>query len=357
MNFSEINLGTTKIGKLNPTFIIAEIGINHQGNLEIAKNLIAKAAECGANAVKFQKRSLTKILTAEGLSKPYNNLNSFGETYGDHKKALELSKEEYYVLYSYANHLNIEFFASGWDEDSIDFLDILGVKFFKISSADLTNFPLLIHTAKKYKPIILSTGMSDIKIVKKAVDLLNRFKIPIVLLQCTSSYPSEFNELNLNVINTYKKEFPNTIVGYSGHELGIAISTAAVALGAKVIERHFTLDRTMKGSDHAASLEPQGFAKMVRDIRNVEKAMGSFDKKLQDSEKEIYNKLKKSIVAKVDISFGSIIKEDMILIKGPGYGISPMRLDEVLGKTAKVFISQDSVITDKDIEWSNDVRY
>ena len=346
-----IKLNDILVGDNNPTFIIAEIGINHQGDINIAKELIKKAKDAGANAVKFQKRSISRILTKEGLEMPYENPNSFGKTYGEHKVALELSEDDYEELFKFSNDLNVLFSASGWDEESIDFLDDLGVPFFKMASADLTNFPLLEHTAKKNKPMILSTGMADMKIVKQAYNLVKNFNNNIAILQCTSTYPAKFEEIHLNVIHTYKNEFPDVVIGYSGHELGIAIPTVSVALGARIIERHFTLDRTMKGGDHAASLEPNGFEKMVRDIRHVEDALGSTEKNIQESEKPIFKKLGKSLVSTNHISAGSIINRSMITTKGPGTGISPMKLQEVIGKKTKTDIDKDTIIKDSFIEW------
>ena len=183
------------------------------------------------------------------------------------------------------------------------------------------------------------------------MELLANENTPLGLLQCTSTYPAEFNELNLNVLHTYQEKFPHVVVGYSGHEAGIAIPPAAVALGARIIERHFTLDRTMKGGDHAASLEPQGFAKMVRDIRHIEAAMGSYKKEMQASEKPIYKKLAKSIVSNAEIAVGTTITRDMLTTKGPGTGINPMRMDEVVGKTVTQNIQADTVIRDGDINW------
>ena len=237
---SDLKLGKRTVGPANPTFVIAEIGINHQGDLAIAKELITKAKECGADAVKFQKRTISRILTKEGLEMPYDNRNSFGKTYGEHKYALELSEDDYKTLLAFSYSLDVEFSASGWDEESIDFLDKLGVSFFKMASADLTNFPLLEHAAKKGKPMILSTGMADMKTVKSAVELVSKFNTQIGILQCTSTYPAKFEEINLNVLHTYQNEFPNSVIGYSGHEHGIVIPVAAVALGARIIERHFT---------------------------------------------------------------------------------------------------------------------
>ncbi len=346
-----LKLGTKQIGENHPAFIIAEIGINHQGDVNIARDLIRKAKECGADAVKLQKRSISRILTKSGLEMAYDNRNSFGKTYGEHKIALELSEADYHELNTYCKKMDIIFCASGWDEESIDFLDEMGIPFFKMASADLTNFPLLVHTAKKNKPMILSTGMADMKMVQAAYSQVNQINNQIAILQCTSTYPSAFSEVHLNVLQTFMKEFPDTVIGYSGHEQGIAIPPAAVALGAKIIERHFTLDRTMKGGDHAASLEPQGFAKMVRDIRHIEEAMGSTEKKIQESEAPVFRKLAKSIVSAVDINSGDSITADMLTTKGPGTGISPMRLNDLIGKISKIDIPADQVIMEEDIQW------
>ena len=348
---SDLKLGARTVGMAHPTFIIAEIGINHQGDVEIAKELITKAKECGADAVKFQKRTISRILTKEGLEMPYDNRNSFGKTYGEHKYALELSEDDYKTLLAFSQNLNVEFSASGWDEESIDFLDELGVSFFKMASADLTNFPLLEHAAKKGKPMILSTGMANMEIVKSAVELVSKFNTQIGILQCTSTYPAQFEEINLNVLHTYKTEFPDVVIGYSGHEHGIAIPVAAVALGARIVERHFTLDRTMKGGDHSASLEPQGFAKMVRDVHHIENAMGIFEKEVQESELTVFKKLAKSIVSNVDIEAGVPITRDMLTTKGPGTGINPMKMASVIGKSAKESIPMDSVIKEENILW------
>ena len=347
-----LQLGNQQVGNGHPTFIIAEIGINHQGDVNIARELIQQAKECGASAVKLQKRNISRILTKEGLEMRYENQNSFGKTYGEHKKALELSNADYEELNIFCNDIDIIFCASGWDEESIDFLDILGVPFFKMTSADLTNLPLLIHTAKKGKPMIMSTGMANLEMVKSSYSLVQAINNQIAILQCTSTYPSAFSELNLNVLQTYMKEFPYAVIGYSGHEQGIAIPPAAVALGAKIIERHFTLDRTMKGGDHAASLEPQGFIKMVRDIHAIEDAMGIFQKEIQDSEAPIIIKLTKSIVSAVDITSGTPITNEMLTTKGPGTGISPMRMNEVIGKTSIRDIAKDEVITEEDVQWT-----
>ena len=348
---NKIQIGNKIVSLDHPTLIIAEIGINHQGDVNIAKHLIQEAIKCGADAVKFQKRNISRILTKKGLEMPYANRNSFGKTYGEHKRVLELSEENYYELFEYSISLGVFFCASGWDEESVDFLDKLGVPFFKMASADLTNFPLLEYTAKIGKPILLSTGMSDITMVKNAVKLIKRYNDQIAVLQCTSTYPSKFDEIHLNVLRTYIEEFPNAVIGYSGHELGIAIPPVAVGLGARIIERHFTLDRTMKGGDHSASLEPQGFTKMVRDIRHVEQAMGGYEKNVQESELPIFKKLAKRIVSTINIPEGKIVTREMLTTKGPGTGLSPMKINKVLGKTTLRNIPADTVINEEDIKW------
>jgi len=344
-------LPNKNLNEKSPAFIIAEIGINHQGSVDIAKKLILKAKECGADAVKFQKRSISRILTKAGLDMSYENRNSFGKTYGEHKRALELTKDNYKELKNFTEQTGLFFSASGWDEESIDFLMEIDIPFFKMASADLSNFPLLEHTAKKGKPIILSTGMADINLVKNALNLVQKHNTNIAILQCTSTYPAQFNEINLNVIKSYLDIFPDNIVGYSGHELGISIPGVAVAMGAKIIEKHFTLDRTMKGGDHAASLEPLGFSKMVRDIRHIEDAMGDFDKKLQDSEKPILKKLGKSIVTAKNIKKGEKITFDMLTTKGPGNGVSPTKYNDIIGKKLKYDHLKDVVIKDESVIW------
>ena len=336
------------VGGRNKCFVIGEAGINHQGEVGLAKKLIKMAKDVGCDAVKFQKRTVERILSKEGLMKPYVNKNSFGPTYGEHKHALELDEAAWQEMKAYADEVGVLFFASGWDEDSVDFLDRVGVPFFKVASADLTNFPLLEHTARKGKPLILSTGMAEMETVRTALKLVTRFVDKIVLLQCTSTYPTKVEETNLRVLRTYQKEFPQCVIGYSGHERGLQISLAAVAMGAKVVERHITLDRTMKGGDHAASLEPKGIETLIRDIAVVERALGDCDKRRMDSEAPVFTKLAKSIVSAVPIAKGTTITREMVTTKGPGSGISPMHMALVIGSKATQDIAEDVVMT-KDV--------
>lgn len=338
------------IGDRQPSFIIAEAGINHQGEIAIARQLIDVAAEACADAVKFQKRDIQRILTTAGLDMPYQNRNSFGATYGEHKRALELDWEAYYELKEYAEAQGLIFLASAWDEESVDFLEKLGVVAHKLASADLTNKPLLAHVAQTGKPLILSTGMSELEEVDEAVALVRQYHDNFVVLQCTSTYPSEFTQINLRVMPMYRQRY-DCLVGFSGHEKGIAVSAAAVALGACVVERHFTLDRTMKGGDHAASLEPLGLAKLVRDIRAVELALGDGQKVIYDDEQPVRRKLAKSVVTAVDIPAGTELTRAMLTTKGPGTGISAGKLDSLLGRRTSRDLAADMVVQLDDISW------
>lgn len=344
-----IKIGNKTIGEGYPCFIIAEAGVNHNGELALAKKLVDIAVASGADAVKFQKRDIDSILTKEAQAKPYGGPHSFGETYGEHRRALELKDFDFFELKKYCDERNIIFLASGWDRKSIDFLDELGVEAFKMASADLTNTPLLEYTAKKTKPMIVSTGMADMHEVEGAINAIKGINDQLIIMQCTGTYPCKFEDVNLNVIKTYKEKF-GPLVGYSGHELGIAITLCAVVLEAVIVERHFTIERTMKGPDHAASLEPQGLYKLVRDIRAYEKSLGSFEKKCLKSEKPIRQKLSKSLVSACKIAQGTVIKEEMLTEKSPGTGIPPYGIKEIIGRRAKVDIDEDKTITEEILE-------
>lgn len=277
-----------QVGPGNPCLVIAEIGINHNGDVELAKKLIDVAVDAGCGAVKFQKRTIDVVYSAEELARPRES--PFGETNGDLKRHLEFSPEQYGVLDQYCRARGITWFASPWDEASVDFLERFDVPCHKIASASLTDDNLLRHLRSTGKPIILSTGMSTLDQIDHAVDVLGRDDL--ILLHSTSTYPAHYEELNLRVIPMLAERF-GVPIGYSGHETGIASSVAAVALGACVVERHITLDRAMWGSDQAASLEPNGLNRLVRDIRLVETALGDGQKRLLDSEIPVMQKLRR----------------------------------------------------------------
>jgi len=285
---NSITIGNRKIGDGHPCFIVAEIGINHNGDVNIAKKLIDVAAFAGCDAVKFQKRTVDVVYTAEELAKPREN--PFGATNGDLKRGLEFGLKEYKEIDKYCKTKKIMWFASCWDEASVDFIDKFNVPCYKIASASLTDDELLKHTRAKGKPIILSCGMSTMKQVDHAIKVLG--KNDLIILHTCSTYPSDYKELNLNVIPALRSRY-KVPIGYSGHETGIPSSSAAVALGACVVERHITLERSMWGSDQAASLGPSGVIKLVRDIRLVEMSLGDGVKQVYESEKPIIIKLRR----------------------------------------------------------------
>ena len=287
MEKSVVKIGNRLVGEGQPCFIVAEIGINHNGDLEIAKQLIDVAARSGADAVKFQKRTVEVVYPPEELMRPREN--PFGPTNGDLKRGLEFGFEEYVEIDRACEEKGILWFASCWDEGSVDFISQFNVPCYKIASASLTDDILLRHTKSKGKPIILSTGMSTLEEIIHAVDILEG---NLVILHCTSTYPSADNELNLKAIPQFRERFGYPI-GYSGHEVGVIASVMAVCLGACMIERHITLDRAMWGSDQAASLEPHGFELLTKYIRLWPVALGSGEKVVYESEKPILKKLRR----------------------------------------------------------------
>lgn len=284
----KIKVGNHMIGDGQPAFIIAEIGINHNGDIETAKKLVDLAQFSGCNAVKFQKRTVEVVYTPEELEAPRES--PFGSTNGDLKRGLEFGLEEYQEIDRYCKEKNMPWLASCWDEASVDFIDQFAVPCYKIASASLTDDALLRHTRSKGKPIILSTGMSTLEQIDHAVEVLG--KNDIILLHTTSTYPANYDELNLSVIPMLRQRY-NLPVGYSGHETGVPTSVGVIALGACVVERHITLDRAMWGSDQAASLGPGGIIKMVSGIRLMEIAMGDGVKRVFEREQPVIKKLRR----------------------------------------------------------------
>lgn len=285
---SEILLGQTKVGDGNPCYVVAEIGINHNGDMDITRKLIDVAAQAGCQAVKFQKRTVDVVYSAEELARPRES--PFGTTNGDLKHGLEFGLEQYREIDRYCQEKGVAWFASCWDEASVDFIDQFDVPCYKIASASLTDDALLRYTRSKNRPIMLSTGMSTLEQIDHAVEVLG--SQDLILLHTCSTYPAEYTELNLRAITTLKDRY-QVPVGYSGHETGLSTSISTIALGACVIERHITLDRAMWGSDQAASVESQGFIRLVRDVRLVEMALGDGVKRVLDREVPILKKLRR----------------------------------------------------------------
>ncbi len=285
---AEIKVGNTIVGDGHPCYVVAEIGINHNGEVEIAKRLIDVAASAGCNAVKFQKRTVDVVYSAEELARPRES--PFGETNGDLKYGLEFGFDEYQEIDRYCKEKNIAWFASCWDEASVDFIAQFDVPAYKVASASLTDDNLLRYTRDQGKPMLVSTGMSTLGQIDHAVELMG--KEDLVILHTTSTYPALYEELNLRVIPMLRERY-GIPIGYSGHETGLSTTIASVALGACMVERHITLDRSMWGSDQAASVEPQGFMRMVRDIRLVETAMGDGVKRVEEREVPVMKKLRR----------------------------------------------------------------
>jgi N-acetylneuraminate synthase len=284
----EIRLGSKVVGPGRPCYVVAEIGINHNGDIDLAKKLINVALGADCDAVKFQKRTINVVYTPEELAKPRES--PFGNTNGDLKRGLEFEQEEYEEIDRYCREVKIDWFASCWDEASVDFIAQFRVPCYKIASASLTDDNLLRHTRAVGKPIVLSTGMSTLQEIDRAVDVLG--KKDLILLHACSTYPAYYEELNLSVINVLRERY-GVPVGYSGHETGLPSSVAAAVLGACIVERHITLDRSMWGSDHAASLEPNGITRLVRDIRLIEKSKGDGVKRVLEREQPIIKKLRR----------------------------------------------------------------
>ena len=324
-------IGDKTINRNGSVFFIAEIGINHNGDIGIAKKLIDIAAACGADAVKFQKRVVEESFTEERLSRPYLTKNSWGKTYGEHKHRLELSYEAYIELKEYAHSNGLLFGVTPCDFGSVDLLERLGIDFFKTASGDLTNLPLIRRIAKVGKPMIVSTGMSNMDTVDAIYLELSKADAEFAFLSCTSTYPTPSDDVNLRVVQTYLDRF-DCVIGYSGHELGFIPTIGAVTLGARIVERHITLDRTMRGSDHIGSLDPRQLEQVVFGIRELEKSLGDGVKEVRESEKPFMEKLTKSVVLKRDVKKGEVLGEDNLCMKHPGGEISGMEWDGLVGK-------------------------
>jgi N,N'-diacetyllegionaminate synthase len=323
---------------MNRVIIIAEAGVNHNGSITRAKELIDKAAEAKADYVKFQTFSAKTLVSKSANLADYQKKNVKDSSQYEMLKRLELSHEDHFVLKSYAKLKGISFLSTGFDEDSIDFLVHLGIEFIKIPSGELTNYPYLKHIAIKGLPVVMSTGMAELLEVKDTIELLVKSgmkKSDITVLHCNTDYPTAYGDVNLMAM-TYLKNELNTSVGYSDHTLGIEVPIAAVALGARVIEKHFTLDRNLPGPDHKASLEPTELAEMVASIRNIEDALSGTGKKTPTAS-ELMNKsiARKSIHASFGLKKGHRLIEGDLTTLRPGDGINPMMWEKVIGKNLK----------------------
>jgi sialic acid synthase len=330
-------------------YVIAEIGHNHQGSLEKAKEMFRVAKECGVNAVKLQKRDNRSLYTRAMYNAPYSHENSFGPTYGAHREALEFGRDEYVELKRYASELGLTMFATAFDFASVDFLAALDMPAYKIASGDLKNTPLLKHVARIGKPMIVSTGGGTLKDVQRAFDAIMPVNPQLCLLQCTANYPAEPEHMNLRVITTYRKRFPEVVIGLSDHQNGIAMALAAYVLGARVIEKHFTLNRAWKGTDHAFSLEPTGMRKLVRDLRRVRVALGDGIKRPYPGEAGPLYKMAKKLVAAHALPAGHVLTREDVALKSPNDGLPSYELESVIGKVTLRALQEDENILFADL--------
>jgi sialic acid synthase len=340
-----LKIGTHDIGDHTPSYVIAEIGHNHQGSLAKARELFREAQLAGAHAVKLQKRDNRGLYTRAAYEKPYDNENSFGATYGEHREFLEFGEREYRELQAYAAQLGLDFFSTAFDIASADFLHALDMPAYKIASGDLKSTPLLTHVARFGKPMIISTGGALIEDVQRAYDTIVPINPQLAILQCTAGYPAAFEELDLRVISTFRERFPRAVIGFSSHDNGIAMPVAAHMLGARIVEKHFTLNRAMKGTDHAFSLEPVGLRKMVRDLERTHKAMGDGVKKIYESERAPIIKMGKSLVVARNLPSGHVLTAADIVMKSPGGGIPPYELDRVVGRVTLKPLYEDDFLS------------
>ena len=341
----ELTIDGHRIADDTDCYVIAEIGHNHQGDIEKARQLFQRAKECGVHAVKLQKRDNRSLYTAEMYDRPYDNENSFGRTYGEHREYLEFGREQYVELQQTARDLGLTFFATAFDIPSADFLAELDTPAYKLASGDLRNLPLLRHVARLQKPVIISTGGASLDEVRRAYDAIAAINPQIAILQCTASYPTEPEHMNLGVIETFRAEFPGTVVGLSDHSNGIAMAVVAYMLGSRIVEKHFTLNHTWKGTDHALSLEPIGMHKMVRDLQRARIAVGDRVKQPLAIEKGAITKMGKKLVAARPLPAGHVLEAEDIAIKSPGDGLAPTEFDAVVGRRLMHALEPDAPLS------------
>ncbi len=344
-----VDLAGYPLGSGFPTFMVAEIGQNHNGDLKIARELIEMAAHCGANAVKFQKRDIPSELTREAFDRPYENKNSFGKTYGEHREFLELSEEQHRELKEYANAHDLIYFCTPCDIPSVELMERVGSPFYKVASRDLTNLPLLESLGKTDKVVIISTGMASMEDIEDAVNALGGERNKIIIMQCTSQYPAAVENVNLKAMETLRERF-NCLVGLSDHTPGVITSVAASVMGAVIIEKHITLARAMKGSDHAGSLEEEGLRRLVNYIKTCELANGDGVKNINPVTETAKVKLARSITSKVNIEKGTKLTEHMLTLKSPGDGLKWKEKEFILGKKAVHDIPSDVTLRTEDFK-------
>lgn len=346
-----LTIGNHKVGPGQPVFVIAEAGVNHNGDPELARALIDAAAEAGVQAVKFQTFKADKLVTKQAKMAAYQVQNTGQETSQlDMLKKLELEYEAHQALKEYAESKGLVFLSTPFDEDAIDFLFDLGVEAFKAGSGDLTNIPYLEKMARKGIPVIISTGMATLEESREAAEaILATGNKQLAVLHCTSNYPCPFEEVNLAAMATLGREL-GVLTGYSDHTAGILVPLLAVSAGAHIIEKHFTLDKSMEGPDHLASLEPGELKEMVAQLKLVETILGDGEKRPNPSEAKVMEQVRKSVVAAVDIPEGAVFSSEMLTVKRPATGLHPRTLKRIIGKRAVRTIAADELLSEFDFE-------
>ncbi len=331
-------------------YVIAEIGHNHQGNMETCKAMFRAAVEAGADAVKLQKRDNRALFTAEMYDSPYNSENAYAPTYGTHREVLEFSRDQYAELRDYAKELGILFFSTAFDRPSADLLELIDMPAYKIASGDISNTPLLKHIATFGKPMIVSTGGATFEDAKRAYDAIMPINQNLCIMQCTSGYPPPYEQLNLKVIESFMDSFPDIVIGFSSHDSGIAMPLVGYMLGARVFEKHFTLNRAWKGTDQAFSLEPAGLKRVVRDLHRTVEALGTGQKTPYEFETKPLNKMVKRMVAARDLKAGHVLTEADIDYRIPveakitPNALQPYWVDYFVGKTLKTDVPAQEII-------------
>jgi sialic acid synthase SpsE len=326
------------------TYVIAEAGLNHNGSVQIAKQLIDLAAEAGADAVKFQKRTVENLAVKATLDAADDRFPEFGNTYRQIREHLEFDMDQYKEIKKYAEGKNLDFLCTAFDPQAADFLEELGIEVYKLASHSATNIELLEYLAKTGKNSILSTGMADMDEISTAVEIFEKYNTPLLLLHCVSSYPTPLDECNLKMINVMRENF-GLPVGYSGHELGYLPTLSAVAMGAVAVERHYTLDNNMTGFDHQMSLSPQEFVEMVKDIRRIEKIKGTGTKEVSKTEWITRNKYHVSMASSIEIPKGTKLEKNMVVYRNPGTGIPAKDAHKIIGKTTTQNIMADELLS------------
>jgi N-acetylneuraminate synthase/sialic acid synthase len=339
------------IARDGPAYVIAEIGNNHQGDLEKAKALIHAAKECGVDAVKFQKRENRVLFTRAYYDAPYDNENSYGSTYGEHREFLELPKSDWFELSRYSREEGVAFVSAAFDEPSADLMADLDVGAFKFASGDLLNVPFLRYVAEKGKPMFLSTGGGTLEDIDRAVDAILARNEQLCVLHCTAAYPADVEDLNLSVITALRERYPELVIGLSDHHNGIAMAPVAFMLGARVFEKHFTLNHAWKGTDHAYSLMPDGMRRFVRDLHRVPVALGDGVKRRLPSEERPLEKMGKKLVTTRALPVGHVLSPGDLVAKSPADGgLPPYELDDLIGRALARPLAEEQAVGADDLE-------